>query len=205
MDPGFSPTICAAQEKRFKEALKDWQAKHSPHVVDTTIVPPPYNGRPDISDSVLMQDEYGNLYSVPMDSLHRPIMDKKRWSKFSMDFIEPPIADAMPDEWNGTDSHGRRGWFVKPSSTPRLDALEKQVQYLMRRVNELELEIKQGKGDTGMKGFKEFLVGLNEDYWKVKMAMNHTYMKTPKRTVKFFVDNVWPLFQFFQDHLKSNP
>jgi hypothetical protein len=32
-----------------------------------------------------------------------------------------------------------------PSSTPRLDALEKQVQFLMRRVNELELEIKQMK------------------------------------------------------------
>jgi hypothetical protein len=154
MDPGFSPTICAAQEKRFQEALKDWQAKHSPYVVDTTIVPPP--SMPDISDNVIIADSDGNLYLAPLDSLHRPISDTKRWRKISPipdthPSMIPPIAGAMPDAWNGTDTDGRRGWFVKPSSTPRLDALEKQVQYLLRRVTELELEIKQGKGDTGIR------------------------------------------------------
>jgi hypothetical protein len=95
-------------------------------------VPPIYTGRLYISDSITMQDKDGELYIVPLDSLHGPIMDKKRWSKIPISqifstFLVPDYHDPI-------------------SSTPRLDALEKQVQFLIRRTNELEAEIKALSG-----------------------------------------------------------
>jgi|SRR5579863_8551904 len=93
-------------------------------------------------DSIIAFDSLGNTYIAPLDSLGQPILDKTRWR--GIPSITFPIVMAYPDAWNGNDTP-RRGWG-HPSSTPRLDALELQVQYLLRRTNELEAEIKALSG-----------------------------------------------------------
>jgi len=54
-----------------------------------------------------------------------------------------------------------------------------------------------------IEAFREFLIGLDEGYWKSKMEYNLGYMDIKKVVVKNFVDHTWPLFQMLQDELKK--
>lgn len=53
--------------------------------------------------------------------------------------------------------------------------------------------------------FKQFLIDLNESYWKQKMQynLNAITRRIPKRDLDRFTDNVWPIFQELQKILKS--
>lgn len=57
--------------------------------------------------------------------------------------------------------------------------------------------------EKSLEAFKEFLVDLNEGYWKGKMQYNLGYMDVKKVVVKNFVEHTWPLFQLLQDELKK--
>lgn len=51
--------------------------------------------------------------------------------------------------------------------------------------------------------FKEFLVGLEESYWKGKMEYNLNNYGVPKKFQKRTVDNVYHLFAILQTVLKE--
>jgi len=146
-------------------------AKHSPHVVDTTgrwvsteIAIFSEGQKVAYQDSVgkwVIIDGQATLTTLVSLLLHSDsliqVLKNKPLNKSHTTNVEP-----------------------SPSPTPRLDALEKQVQFLIRRTIELEAEIKALSGvkerpDTGG------IISYYPDSWEPDIYHHHKAMDTTKR------------------------